>query len=190
MIADLFCGRLVRLTAPDPEHDAETLARWSLDGEYLRLVDSLPARPQTAKEWQDYLTEFLQREDVFAFHIRTLEGNRFIGDVTLGIPNWVSGDAYVGIGIGERADWGKGYGTDAMRLALQYGFAELNLARVTLEVFANNPRAIRSYEKAGFRQEGVQREWLRRGGQRYDTISMGILREEWLAARPAGEHLT
>jgi RimJ/RimL family protein N-acetyltransferase len=190
MIADLFRGQLVRLAAPDPERDAETLARWSLDSEYLRLVDSVPALPQTAREWQDYLTEFLQREDVFAFHIRTLAGDRFIGDVTLGIPNWVSGDAYVGIGIGERADWGKGYGTDAMRLALQYGFTELNLARMTLEVFANNPRAIRSYVKAGFKPEGVQREWLRRGAQRYDMISMGILRDDWLAARPPGVPLT
>ena len=185
MLTDLFRGQLVRLTAPDPERDAGTLARWSLDSEYLRLLDSEPARPQTANEWQDYLTEFLLRDDVFAFHIRTLEGDRFIGDVSLGIPHPASGEAYVGIGIGERADWGKGYGTDAMRLALRYAFAELNLARVTLEVFAHNPRAIRSYEKAGFKLEGAQREWLRRGAQRYDMLFMGILREEWLAALPA-----
>jgi RimJ/RimL family protein N-acetyltransferase len=186
MLTDLFRGQLVRLTAPDPERDAATLARWSLDSEYLRLLDSAPARPQTAGEWQDYVTEFLRRDDVYAFHIRTLDGDRFVGDVTLGLANPASGDGYVGIGLGERADWGQGYGTDALRLALRYGFAELNLARVTLEVFAHNPRAIRSYEKAGFRVEGAQREWLRRDGRRYDMFTMGILRDDWLAARPPG----
>jgi RimJ/RimL family protein N-acetyltransferase len=179
MITDIFRGRLVRLAAQDPEHEAETLARWSLDSDYLRLLDSDPARPRTAKQWQDDVTKRLEREDVFAFNIRTLEGDRLIGFVSLWIANWTSGEAGIGIGIGERADWGKGYGTDAMRLALRYAFAELNLARVSLEAFAHNARAIRSYQKAGFTLEGTQREWARRDGRRWDVVNMGILKEEY-----------
>jgi hypothetical protein len=53
-MTELFRGRLVRLTAQHPERDAETLARWSFDSEYLRLLDSKPARPQTAKYFQEY----------------------------------------------------------------------------------------------------------------------------------------
>jgi RimJ/RimL family protein N-acetyltransferase len=66
-----------------------------------------------------------------------------------------------------------------MRVMLRYAFRELNLHRVTLTVFEYNPRAIRSYEKAGFVVEGRLRNWLNREGRRWDMIHMGILREEW-----------
>ncbi len=85
----------------------------------------------------------------------------------------------MGIGIGEREYWGNGYGTDAMRAILHFAFTELNLYRVSLNVFEYNPRAIRSYEKAGFVAEGRQRQVLNRDGRRWDVIYMGILHEEW-----------
>ena len=58
---------------------------------------------------------------------------------------------------------------------------EMNLRRVSLNVFEYNPRGIRSYEKAGFRHEGRQRQYLNRDGRRWDIVYMGILREEWMA---------
>jgi RimJ/RimL family protein N-acetyltransferase len=78
-----------------------------------------------------------------------------------------------------------------MRLILRYAFAELGLARVSLEAFAANRRAIRSYEKAGFTLEGVQRDWARRDGRRADVVTMGILREEYQQAwaSPAAEQI-
>ncbi len=85
----------------------------------------------------------------------------------------------MGIGLGERKYWSKGYGTDAMRIILRYAFTELNLHRVSLDTFEYNPRAIRSYEKAGFKIEGRVRQLLNREGRRWDVIYMGILREEW-----------
>ena len=91
----------------------------------------------------------------------------------------------MGIGLGEREYWGKGYGTDTMRLAVRYAFMELNLNRVTLNVFEYNPRAIRCYEKAGFRHEGRQRQFLNRNGRRWDVLEMGILRDEWLRNNPS-----
>lgn len=85
----------------------------------------------------------------------------------------------MGIGIGEREYWSKGYGTDAMNVILRFAFDELNLYRISLNVFEYNQRAIRSYEKVGFVVEGREREFLRRGGRRWDMIFMGLLREEW-----------
>jgi len=67
-----------------------------------------------------------------------------------------------------------------MRILLRYAFTELNLRRVTLTVFAYNPRAIRSYEKVGFRHEGHLRDFLNREGRRWHELYMGILREEWM----------
>jgi RimJ/RimL family protein N-acetyltransferase len=89
----------------------------------------------------------------------------------------------VGIGIGEAEYRGKGYGTDAMQVILGFAFRELNLHRVSLSVFEYNPRAIRSYEKAGFRHEGRLRAEINRDGRRWDVLMMGILRTEWEAQR-------
>jgi RimJ/RimL family protein N-acetyltransferase len=69
-----------------------------------------------------------------------------------------------------------------MRVLLRYAFTELNLFRVSLNVFGYNQRAIRSYEKAGFVIEGCQRQALRRDGQYHDLVFMGVLRDEWLRA--------
>jgi RimJ/RimL family protein N-acetyltransferase len=181
--ADLYRGRLVRLAALDPEKDAEAIARWSHDSQYLRLLDSDPARPATAKAIRADMEKRAERGDSNAFGIHTLAEDKFIGFVGLWVVNWASAEAFVGIGLGERDYWGKGYGTDAMRLALRFAFDELNLQRVSLDAFAYNARAIRSYEKAGFRLEGTKRETTRRDGRRYDDVNMGVLREEWERAR-------
>ena len=104
---------------------------------------------------------------------------RLIGMVDLFIDHWSHRDAWIGIGIGARADWGQGYGSDAMRLILRYAFAELNLDRVTLSVFEYNERAIHTYRKLGFREEGRQRQRLNRYGRWWDMLIMGLPREAW-----------
>ena len=178
MTNGLFSGRLVRLAAFNPEVDAEIAARWSRDTEYHRLGDNDPAYPQSTKKAREWLEH--DSDSSFSFMIRMLSNDRLIGGVGLWLESWAHGEAWVGIGIGDREYWGNGYGTDAMRLMLRFAFDELNLWRVSLGVFAHNPRAIRSYEKAGFRREGLVRGDCRRDGQRWDSVFMGILCEEWL----------
>jgi len=179
---NLLSGKKVRLVAPNPETDAKHLARWALDSEYLRLLDFDPARQWSIKKHKEWLEKDLvetEKSDNFFFMIRILAEDRLIGLVGLDGILWNQGTAWVGIGIGERDYWGKGYGTDAMCTILGYGFDELNLHRISLNVFEYNQRAIRSYEKAGFTVEGRMRQFLRRDGQRWDLIYMGILREDW-----------
>ena len=113
------------------------------------------------------------------FSIRTLADDMLIGFIAFDSLNWTDRDAYVAIGIGEDAFWSKGYGSDAMRVMLRYGFSELNLHRISLTVFDQNPRGIRSYEKCGFKVEGRIRDFLLRDGKRSDMLHMGILRQEW-----------
>ena len=172
-------GHLVRLTAFNPDTDAEIVARWLHDSEYHRLGDNHAAYPQPAKWARDWMER--SNDHSFGFAIRTLSDNQLIGDIGVYIESWAHSEGWVGIGIGERAYWGNGYGTEAMRLLLRFAFDELNLQRVSLGVYAYNPRAIRSYEKAGFRREGVIRSDCRRDGQRWDSLFMGILRDEWSA---------
>ena len=85
----------------------------------------------------------------------------------------------MGIGIGEEELWGKGYGTDAVRLMLNYAFTELNLRRISLDLFEYNQRALRSYQKAGFVEEGRMRGIFQREGRRWDSIYVWILRDDW-----------
>jgi RimJ/RimL family protein N-acetyltransferase len=180
---DLLHGELVRLTAEDPQTLAQALSRWARDSEYWRLLASDAAYTHSVKSTKDWLEKELEKDSpsFYLFAIRSLEDDRLIGEIGLDGISWSQGDTFVGISIGDRADWGKGYGTDAMRVILRYAFKELNLRRVTLDVFEYNPRAIRSYEKVGFTHEGRARKYLHREGQRYDLLFMGILREEWEA---------
>jgi RimJ/RimL family protein N-acetyltransferase len=186
MSANLFEGQLVRLASEDPQCLAEAFTKWNLNSEYYRLLDSDPAHLWSAKktrEWFDKDPEMSAARAVF-FSIRTLAEDKLIGFIAFEDIAWSNRDTYVAIGIGERDFCGKGYGTDAMRLMLRYGFEELNLHRVSLTVYEYNPRGIRSYEKCGFKHEGRIREFLLRDGKRWDMLHMGILRQDWQASQP------
>lgn len=183
--AQLFRGDRVRLTAVRPDTDAETEARWSRDSEFWRLAYPHPAFPLTVRVVrQEMLEEAGSRDHVFA--MRRLSDDRFIGQIGLWAINRSHAEAWVGIYIGERDCWGQGYGTDAMRVVLRYAFTELNLYRVSLAALAENLRAVRSYQKAGFAVEGRVRRAARYEGAFFDEVYMGILQDEW-AARAEGE---
>jgi len=86
--------------------------------------------------------------------------------------------ATLGIVFG-RAFWNQGYGSEALKLILNYAFNELNLNRVQLTVNANNPRAVRAYQKAGFHEEGRAREAFFRYGVWEDMLYMAVLRKDF-----------
>lgn len=186
---ELLRGKLVRLTAENPEIVMEKFSMWNRDSELARLEAARPATLYTKKQIKEFIEKELlgDRPDLFFFMIRSLEDDRLLGETGLDEVQWQHGESFVGISIGEKEFWGKGYGTDAMRVLLRYAFNELNLHRVSLTVFEYNPRAIRSYEKAGFSVEGRERKFLERGGKRWDMIYMGILRQEWQAQEKESE---
>jgi RimJ/RimL family protein N-acetyltransferase len=179
---NILHGSQVRLTSEEPQVMAKAFSHWDRDSEFRRLLDSEPANQYSLKQ----LTEWIQKDQemepppVYYFAIRTLIDDCLIGFIVLDEDIYPHGEAFVGIGVGDRNFWGKGYGTDAMKVILRYAFQELTLRRVALDTFGYNPRAIRSYEKVGFVYEGRAREYLNREGRRWDLIFMGILREEWL----------
>jgi len=180
---DLLAGELVHLTTENPEVMAEGFSRWSQDTEWLRLLDTDPPRLLSAKKWKEWLEKDLEKDATngLFFAIHTIDGDSLIGFIGLFDLYQRHGDTLVAIALGERKFWGKGYGTDAMRVMLRYAFNELNLRRVGLIVFEYNPRAIRSYEKVGFIPEGRVHGAMLRDGKRWDYLYMGILRDEWLA---------
>jgi RimJ/RimL family protein N-acetyltransferase len=180
---DILKGELVRLSAVDHEELGKAYSIWNQDSELTRFLDARMVSLRSAKS----ISDFFEKENKEAspvehsFTIRALEDNRLLGDIGLFVVNdWGPRDAFVGLGIGNRNDWGKGYGTDAMKIILRFAFTEINLRRVTLTVFEYNPRAIRSYEKTGFCHEGRLRGALLRDGKRWDMLYMGILRDDWM----------
>lgn len=179
---DLFRGELVRFTLEEPETRAKAEIRWQRDTELHRLMDGDPAQLSSEKKFKEWLDK--QAEEGFqpkrySFSVRTLVEDKYIGFLGLWV-DLIHSEAWVGLGIGEREFWNNGYGTDMMKLCLQYAFLELCVARVSLGLHEYNPRALRSYEKCGFRLEGRTRKDVMREGKRNDTLWMGILREEWL----------
>ncbi len=172
---DLYRGRLVRLAAPRAD-EAEVFSRWSEDSEYRRLMDTDWARPESVENFQ---RQHGSGSNAAYFSLRTIADDTFIGFIVIHSIEWNNAAGTLAVGIGERKYWGKGYGSEALRLILRYAFNELNLHRVGLDVHSTNARAIRAYEKAGFQHEGALREAGHRDGKRYDRLLMGILRPEW-----------
>lgn len=180
MIGGILKGEAVRL-APLTSGDLATIARWQEDDSYLRLLDSTPAAPKSATQLARWLDEAQQANDRFVFAIRPLNDGLLLGVVELDGILWSHRVTWLSIAIGDPDQRGKGYGSEAMRLALRFAFHELNLHRVALTVFAYNAQAIATYERLGFRLEGAHREFLERDGQRHDMLLYGLLRHEWVS---------
>lgn len=116
-----------------------------------------------------------------SYVIEEREGNIAIGVTSLINIDTKNRNAECIIDIGEKEYWGKGYGTESLKMLLEYAFLELNLHRVSLRVFSLNERAIHIYNKLGFMIEGIIRESLYRNGKWHDIIIMGILKKEYLS---------
>ena len=171
----------VFLRPREPE-DVELIHRWYEDIELRRLAGQLPRSLESVRKRYETLQEEEGR-DVFSFMICLLQEGRPIGRVDLFDIDRINGSAALGIGIGERDMWGKGYGTEAVNALLDFAFAELRLERVWLGTAANNERARRSYAKSGFVEEARLRNAYFERGEMFDEIRMSILSAEWRALR-------
>lgn len=170
---------------PSERADLPNFVRWLNDPDVLRnLAMRVPMSLAAEEAWFERMLEAQGRTD-FHFVICLLEDDRPIGTVGLHRVDRANGSAEFGIAIGEKAEWGKGYGTDALRAICDFGFGELRLERIALEYYAGNDRGRRSYEKAGFVHEATRRHARFARGEYVDVHVMSLLREEWAAAHAA-----
>lgn len=182
-MSQLLRGQRVWLSALGRE-DAAVIVHWDTDSAFLRLLDAAPAVPRTEEEVVRWLESAHRDHNRYVFGIRLLISDELIGWLELDDIQWNHRTCGLGIGIGSAMHRGRGYGSEALTLALDFAFYELNLHRVGLTVFAYNYRAIALYEKLGFVREGASREHLQRDGQRYDLLHYGLLCREWAATHP------
>jgi RimJ/RimL family protein N-acetyltransferase len=169
---------MVRLAALT-NADASVIAQWHQNADYMRLLDARPASPKNEGQIAEWIREGQRGRETFLFGIRTTAEDTLVGFVELGEVLWTHRNSWLAIGIGDPQQRGHGYGTEAMRLTLDFAFRELNLHRVQLTVFSYNTTAIALYERLGFQREGAYREFLERDGVRYDMFMYGLLRSEW-----------
>ena len=179
-------GERTRLRPPDLS-EAPRFLQWVTDTEVRHLIGGT-AYPMTLAAEEEWLRSksdiswdngmFLAIDAIDATD--GVEGDPVhIGSIELRKLHAEARSGEVGMLIGDRAFWGRGYGTDALRTLCRFAFEELDLRRLQLEVAAYNPRAQRAYEKVGFVVEGCLRQDSYIAGRYYDTFVMGLLRDEF-----------
>jgi len=167
-------GPLVSLRPATPA-DVEYLVRWFNDPDVLHWLH-LSEMPRPTLESESARLESHLRDPYRRSWMIDNHQGQPIGNVGLAAIDDVHFRAELYISVGERAYWSGGYGTDAIRLVLRCAFEELGLNRVFLIADADNPRAIRCYQKCGFVQEGVLRGHRLRFGEPIDMVMMSVLK--------------
>ncbi|MEC0246548.1 GNAT family protein [Paenibacillus chitinolyticus] len=161
------------------EDDAVVYHTWRNDMEVMRTTNPSLDLAAFADTRQFVEQVILGSGTSKSYMILDKPSGRPIGITSLTQLDFKNRSAECILDIGEKEFWGKGYGTESLRLLLDYAFLELNLHRVSLRVFAFNDKAVALYEKIGFKREGVSRQAVFREGTWHDIIHMGILQEEY-----------
>jgi len=172
-MSKFLIGERIYLRALEKD-DIVQCMKWINDPE-IRCLTAFDERPFNKIKEEEWFEKMNKNKNVILFAI-CLDDANFIGNIGITL---LSGNALLGIMIGEKEYLGRGYGTEAIKLVLDYCFNTLNLHRVALGVFEFNERAIKCYEKVGFKREGIAREVVYKKGRYWDDIKMGILKQEW-----------
>jgi RimJ/RimL family protein N-acetyltransferase len=175
----MIYGKRIRLRALNKD-DLPLFVTWLNDPEVTSgLMHYLPFSIEDEIAWFDGMRKKPLEERPLMIEVNIDQDWLPIGDLGIFDIDWRIRSAELGIVIGNKEYWNKGYGTEAIGVILEHGFQTLNLNRICLKVYKTNLRAIRAYEKAGFKHEGKLRQGHFQDGQYVDVILMSILKSEW-----------
>ncbi len=164
--------RAIAVSDASPEY-----LSWLNDEETTRGLSS-GLFPSNMDELKAFLDRITVNRNAIMLAICDKTNNQHIGNIKLDNFDWVGRTCELGLLIGNKNYWGKGIGYEVCMLALEYAFDDLNIRKVLLAVYENNPAAINLYKKLGFVEEGRLRQHIFEGGQYYDKFFMGIFAEE------------
>ena len=181
----VLIGKRVYLR-PLAKEDLANLRKWSEDAEIRALIGE--AAPMSEADSEEFLHKTYADSTREWFVLVTRNSDQVIGEAGLlrMNPAWRTTD--VSIIIGEKEEWGKGYGTETILLLLDYAFGHLNFHRVAIGVVGFNERAMRFWEKVGFRKEGVHRDEYYYDGKYHDFVMMSILEDEFRELHAGADH--
>lgn len=165
------------------DSDKERIREWVNDPEVTRNLSNIFIRGHTEPMSSGFVDRILRNEDRNGFYyiIARREDQEYLGQIDLAGIDWYNRRGTLAIVIPDRQNRGTGIGSEAIRLLLDYAFNRINLHKVELEVYEYNKAAYELYLRLGFVEEGRRRARVYRDGRYYDSIDMGILREEFLA---------
>jgi RimJ/RimL family protein N-acetyltransferase len=138
------------------------------------------AQPSTAHQIREKVDAWITDPSVIIFIICRKEDHTAIGMTAFFRIDWVGRMTIFYIGIADKSNWSKGYGTEATRQMIEYAFNTLNLNRIQLHVAVENKPAVTVYKKVGFKIEGTLREAMYHNGKYSDFYVMGMLRREYI----------
>ena len=159
------------------KEDMEQIYRWFSDPDFLKYYDYYPPNPLKKSDVDKMFRYYKESGKSKVIAVR--KDGKIIG--LAGFDDIIKENqvATLFIGLGKEDERGKGYGKEALRLLLEYGFRELNFHRIQLNVLEFNNKAIALYERCGFKREGIYREFVLRDGKRHNLLLYGLLRDEW-----------
>ncbi|MBU3106526.1 GNAT family N-acetyltransferase [Clostridium gasigenes] len=175
----MYKGKLVELRAYK-EEDIEIATNFINDEEIKKFLCLGVPFPMTKWEEEAWVKSRKAGADfTYDFAVCDLKDGKYIGGCSINEANIKNKNCTIGIMIGDKDYWSKGYGTDALNILIKFIFEELNMEKVKLSVFGFNERAKACYKKVGFKEEGIFKKEIFRNGKYHDEIRMAIFREEW-----------
>lgn len=170
-------GKRIILRPMNKETDLKKCLIWVNDPEVTFFLSMIYPIDKIAEEkWFDNLSN---NKNNIALAIETLKGE-FIGTMGLHDINWQNRTATTGALIGEKKYWGKGYGTEAKMLMLNYAFNTLNLRKINSLVISYNQRSLRYSLHCGYEIEGRKKKEIYKNGRYWDLIQLGLFKNQWL----------
>jgi len=152
--------------------------RWMNDPEITQYLESR-FYPNSMESLQKYVKRKLGNPDEIFLAIINKERDFHIGNIKIGPINWIHRVAEVGILIGDKTSWGKGYGTEAIGLVVKYAFNILNLHKLTAGCYNSNQGSLKAFQKNGFEIEGIRKKHNFHNGKYIDAILLGLLNPNW-----------
>ena len=150
----------------------EKYYRWMNDPEVTQYLESRFA-PNSVEILQEYVKNLQRNKDIFFLAIVLKENNKHIGNIKIGPINWFHRLADIGVLLGEKSCWGKGYASEAISLLAEYVFKNLNLHKLTAGCYKPNEGSLRAFQNAGFEAEGVRKKHCFLNGNYVDIILLG-----------------
>jgi RimJ/RimL family protein N-acetyltransferase len=160
------------------EGDVDEMTKWVNDPEVTQYITI--NHPIYRESEIEYVKALQGRKDDFIFAVETIDGV-YIGNMGLHKVNHIDGTASTGAMFGNKDYWGKGYGSEAKMLLLDFAFNNLNLRKIYSSAIAFNERSIAYQQKTGYQIEGVRKDQIFKNGKYWDEVLLAIFREDWIS---------